>query len=243
MSPVDKRQNQLRKICQSLKAADADVVDIIQFGSSVYAPDLARDVNLLITTRNKKDEDLYLDAFLELEIGVDVIVRTPGQVMGKDIAASVFLLGKVLLGNGQTMKEAKGFMAAPTFERARTSLKTADTNLSHAQRCKRVMLKDEYYKVAFNRLFGAVFSSDHPCRICHQPWRQMRTFGNGPCRFSKEEEIFTFEYAAKIVCGIQRGSYHPGSHSRVKISLMVNASRITKKRMPVATKAHVRRLL
>jgi hypothetical protein len=155
MSPVDKRQNQLRKICQSLKAADADIVDIIQFGSSVYAPDLARDVDLLITTRNKKDEDLYLDAFLELDIGVDVIVRTPGQVMGKDIAASVFLLGKVLLGNGQTMKEAEGFMAAPTFERARLALESADEILALTKKRKKKSLQHEFYCAAFKRLFDA----------------------------------------------------------------------------------------
>ncbi|MFQ5825219.1 MAG: hypothetical protein ACE5JB_14315 [bacterium] len=58
-----------------LKQADPDIIDIIQFGSSVYAPDLARDIDFLITTQSQKDDDLYLDAFDDLDIGVDVIVR------------------------------------------------------------------------------------------------------------------------------------------------------------------------
>ncbi len=155
MGTVQKRQTKLRQLCQKLQAADLDIVDIIQFGSSVYAPDLARDVDLLITTRSKKDDDLYWDAFDDLDIGVDVIVRTPGQFMGKDIAASVRLLGEVLLGNGQTLKEAEGFMAAPTFDRARKCLETADKNLADAQKSKNDVLRDEFYKIAFDRLFDA----------------------------------------------------------------------------------------
>lgn len=159
MTTVENRQKLLREICQSLKIADENIVDIIQFGSSVYAPDLARDVDVLITTRVKKDEDLYIDAFLEVDIGVDVIVRTPGQFMGEGIAASVLLLGEVLLGNGQTLKEAEVFMAAPTFERARLSLESADEILTLTKKKKKELLKDEFYCAAFNRLFDAARSA------------------------------------------------------------------------------------
>ncbi len=148
-------QLHLQRLCRALKEADPDIIDIIQFGSSVYAPDLARDIDLLITTHSKKNEDLYWEAFDDLEVGVDVIVRTPGQHMGKDIAASVWLMGKVLLGDGETLKEAEAYMAVPTFERARKSLETADTNLAAAQKSKDEILKDEHYKVAFNRLFDS----------------------------------------------------------------------------------------
>lgn len=155
MTTFENRKTQLRQRCLQLKKIDPDIVDIILFGSSVYAPDLARDIDLLITTSSKKQENLYWDAFADLDVWVDVMVRTPGQVMGQNIAASVRLLGEVLLGNGQTLKEAEGFMAVPTFERASLSLQTADSNFDSARKNKNPILKDEYYKVAFNRLFDA----------------------------------------------------------------------------------------
>lgn len=154
MTPIEKRQDQLRQHCQTLKEADADLIDVIQFGSSVYAPDLARDVDLLVTTRFKKDEDLYWDAFSDLDLGVDVIVRTPDQPIGRDIAASVRLMGEVLYGNGETLKEAEIYMAVPTFDRARIILQTAD-NLASAQQTNDPTIKDEFYRIAFDRLFDA----------------------------------------------------------------------------------------
>jgi hypothetical protein len=154
MTPIEKRQDRLRQLCQALKEADSDLIDVIQFGSSVYAPDLARDIDLLVTTRSKKDEDLYWDTFSDLDLGVDVIVRTPGQLMGRDIATSVRLMGEVLYGNGQTLKEAEAYMDVPTFERARITLETADTNLASAQQSS-TLKKDEFYRVAFDRLFDA----------------------------------------------------------------------------------------
>lgn len=151
---VQERQTKLRQICQSLKETDSDIVDIIQFGSSVYAPDLARDVDLLITTHSSKDEDFYWDAFDDLDIGVDLIIRTPKEPM-KDLASSVRLMGEVLSGTGETIKEAEAYMAPPTYHRAHLVLKSADTNLSSAKKSRNEILKDEYFKIAFNRLFDA----------------------------------------------------------------------------------------
>jgi len=155
MITVQQRQAQLRQLCESLKKTDADLVDVIQFGSSVYAPDLARDVDLLVTTRAKEKEDYYGDTFAHLDLGADVIVRTPGQPMGRDIATSIRLMGNLLCGNGQTFKEAEAYMAVPTFDRARKNLQTADTNLSSAQQNSDPVLKDEYYRIAYDRLFDA----------------------------------------------------------------------------------------
>ncbi|NIR50082.1 nucleotidyltransferase domain-containing protein [candidate division KSB1 bacterium] len=155
MTGGSRQQVRLHQLCRALKEADPDIIDIIQFGSSVYAPDLARDIDLLITTHSKKDEDLYWDVFSELDVGVDVLVRTPGQPMGQDIATSVRLMGKVLIGDGETLKEAEAYMSVPTFDRARKSLETADTNLTAAQKSKDEILQDEYYKLAFNRLFDS----------------------------------------------------------------------------------------
>ncbi len=155
MTATQKRQERLRQRCQRLKEADQDLIDVIQFGSSVYAPDLARDIDLLVTTHSKKDEEIYWDIFLDLDIGVDVLVRTPEQAMGGDIAASVRLMGNVLFGTGDTLKAAEAYMTVPTFDRARKSLQTADTNLASAQQMKDPILQDEYYRIAFDRLFDA----------------------------------------------------------------------------------------
>ena len=145
----------LRELSAALKRADPDIVDIIQFGSSVYAPDLARDVDLLITTRQRKDDDLYWEVFSGLDCGVDVMVREPGQRVGGELAAHIYLLGEVLLGNGETLKEMETFMAVPTFDRAREALATADMIVAMARTSDSEIRRDEFYKVGFNRLFDA----------------------------------------------------------------------------------------
>ena len=155
MIALEERQEQLRHLCQVLRDADPDIIDIIQFGSSVYAPDLAQDIDLLVTTRSKKNEDLYWDTFSDSDLGVDVIVRTPGQQMGRDIAASVRLMGEVLYGTGKTLKEAEVYMDIPTYDRARKSLQTAEANFISAQQANDPVLKDEFYRIAFDRLFDA----------------------------------------------------------------------------------------
>jgi len=53
-----------------------EIVEVIQFGSSVYAPEHARDVDLLIITKNPRDYDGYLDAVEEVSppFNVDIVV-------------------------------------------------------------------------------------------------------------------------------------------------------------------------
>lgn len=155
MPNIQQRQTQLRQLCESLKKSDGDLIDIIQFGSSVYAPELARDIDLFVTTRSPQNEERYWNTFADLDLGVDVIVRTPNQPIGRDLATSIRLMGSLLCGNGQTFKEAEIYMAIPTFDRARKNLQTADTNLSSAQLSTDPVLKDEYYRIAFDRLFDA----------------------------------------------------------------------------------------
>jgi len=63
------------KICRLLKDYDPDIVEVAQFGSSVYAPEYARDVDLLVITKRKKDYGGYLDCLDNFEIPFDVVVR------------------------------------------------------------------------------------------------------------------------------------------------------------------------
>ena len=56
------RRKLLKAVCEKLLKHDPEVVEVVQFGSSVYAPDLSRDVDLLVISREPKDYDVYLDA-------------------------------------------------------------------------------------------------------------------------------------------------------------------------------------
>jgi len=145
----------LQKLCQALRLADSDIVEIVQFGSSVYAPDLARDVDLMVTTRARKDEEVYWEALTGWEGWVDLVVREPGQAMGRDLALCVYTFGRTLYGHGETLKEAKDFMAIPTYEEARKLLIAADEDLDLAHQAEDEFFRDRRYRPAFDTLFHA----------------------------------------------------------------------------------------
>jgi hypothetical protein len=155
VSVSPKPRTNLQKMCQALRLADQDIVEIVQFGSSVYAPDLARDVDLMVTTRARKDEEVYWEALAGWEGWVDLVVREPGQTMGHDLALSVYTFGRSLYGNGETLKEAKEFMAVPTYEDACKLLIAADEDISLAHQAEDEFFRDRRYRTAFDTLFDA----------------------------------------------------------------------------------------
>jgi hypothetical protein len=155
VSSKPKPRTNLQKLCQALRLADPDIIEIVQFGSSVYAPDLARDVDLMVTTRARKSEEVYWEALTGWEGGVDLVVREPGQAMGRDLALSVYTFGRTLYGNGETLKEAKEFMAVPTYEEARKLLIAADEDLALAHQAEDEFFRDRRYRTAFDTLFDA----------------------------------------------------------------------------------------
>ena len=63
------------RICKRLLGYDKDIVEIIQYGSSVYAPEHARDLDLLVITKNKKEYGGYLDCLADLPFDTDVVVK------------------------------------------------------------------------------------------------------------------------------------------------------------------------
>lgn len=149
----------LSELCARLVRADPDVRDIIQFGSSIYAPERARDVDLLITTLRKKDLDVYWDTLGDESSNVDLIVREPGNRMGDWIAWGVCATGRVLYGDGETMKEVRRDMPVPTFDQARLRLDAGDQYLEVARRAADEDLQDVHYRTAFNALFDAARSA------------------------------------------------------------------------------------
>ncbi|MEM2510160.1 MAG: nucleotidyltransferase domain-containing protein [Candidatus Methanomethylicia archaeon] len=66
----------LMEICRRLLEYDSNIVEIVQFGSSVYASEYARDVDILVLTRRVRDYDGYLDAVCigDSPFNVDVVV-------------------------------------------------------------------------------------------------------------------------------------------------------------------------
>ena len=125
-------QIDLSGLCEALLAADEDIRDIILFGSFAYAPSLARDIDLLVTTTDRKDYGIYLDAVADCPLNVDVVLRQPGDKIGDWVAWGIRAVGQVLVGNRSTMEEVMD-VPVPTFERARKIFRSADRNFEFAQ--------------------------------------------------------------------------------------------------------------
>src|SRR5450756_875911 len=92
------RSAKFQRIVRALRANDPDIIEIVQFGSSVYAPRLARDVDLLVVTRAKKDYGVYLDATEGYPKNVDIMPKEPNERMGEDIALAILTFSKTLFG-------------------------------------------------------------------------------------------------------------------------------------------------
>lgn len=88
-------------MCAALRRADPDIVEIVQFGSSVYAPALALDVDLIVTRKARKDDDRYFDAVDQAgcPLRVDVVTLEAGEKLHA-LAASVWPAHRVLYGSG-----------------------------------------------------------------------------------------------------------------------------------------------
>jgi len=145
-------QIDLDELCRNLLTADENIRDIILFGSFAYAPTLAQDIDLLVTTTDRKDYGVYLDAVVDCPLNVDVVVRQPGDKIGDWIAWGVRTVGQLLVDGRETLEEVTE-VPAPTFERARKIFRFADRSFSYAQEDQDLDVRDEGYKDAFNKLF------------------------------------------------------------------------------------------
>ena len=143
----------LEALTRSLRRADPDIRDIVLFGSMAYAPDLARDVDVLVTTHKRKDADLYWDAVVNFPREVDVLVREPSEPVSDGIAASICAWRASVYGNGETYREATDTMAVPTFDDVRAIFPNGDKMLKSAQEETNPPTKDHAYRTAFQTLF------------------------------------------------------------------------------------------
>jgi len=140
---------------------DPDIVEVVQFGSSVYAPEYAGDVDLLVVTRRMKEYSGYLDV-LSLEgfpINIDVLVFDVCKIPKRDLLRSILGSFRLLYGEGRYLFEYAKYLGDPTFEEARASLKAALDYFELSKRTEDPLVRDRHLRVAFNTLFHAARSA------------------------------------------------------------------------------------
>jgi len=145
----------IEKLCQRLRDYDPEIVEIIQFGSSVYIPELARDLDLLVFTREKKgDHSDYLGALDGLALpDVDIVVLEVGEPL-KGLALGVAGAGRLLYGEGVCMSQSlRDF--DPTFDEAWAALEGAKDYMRLAREAPDKLRKDRHTRNAFNELAHA----------------------------------------------------------------------------------------
>ncbi|MBO3755311.1 MAG: nucleotidyltransferase domain-containing protein [Candidatus Brockarchaeota archaeon] len=147
----------LDRICKALVTWDPDIVEIIQFGSSVYAPRYAKDVDLLVITGNEKDYGGYLDAVNpdDAPFNVDVLVFNRDKAPKRELLRNILGAFKILYGDGRCLLEYAKTLGDPTFDEARTSLKAAVDYMNLAGATDDPLLKDRHIREAFDALFHA----------------------------------------------------------------------------------------
>jgi hypothetical protein len=150
-------QDYLREVCRRLLEYDRDIVEIVQFGSSVYAPELSRDVDLLVVTRSVKEYAGYLDAANPEGglIDVDVVVLGVGDRPREELLRGVLGAFRVLYGSGEHLRRYAEELGDPTFEEARSSLRVAAMLMGLALETTNLLDRDRLCREAFDALFHA----------------------------------------------------------------------------------------
>ena len=135
-----------------LKEYDPDIVEVAQFGSSVYAPEHAKDVDLLVITKDKKEYGGYLDCLDDLPFDMDVVVKE----VGENLRRGYNILGAfvILYGDGGYLKEMTADFDTG-FDDARAALKVAARYMKDAREEKEEEVKDMHIRNCFNSLFHA----------------------------------------------------------------------------------------
>jgi len=153
----DGRGEVLRRICAKLLEYDQGIVEIVLFGSSVYAPELSKDVDLLVFSANPKNLDVYMDAVDEINppFNVDIVVVKPGQSLREEFIRGVLGAFEVLYGDGSYVLSYAEKLGDPTFEEARAALRASRDYFELALRAGDELLRDRHIREAFNTLFHA----------------------------------------------------------------------------------------
>lgn len=145
----------LEKLCRKLLEYDPDIVEIVHFGSSIYAPQYAKDVDLLVITRRVKDYSGYLDAVNMEDTLSDVLVFKVGEAPRQDLLRGILGAFKILYGDGRHLLKYAETLSDPTFEEAESSLRVAASLMKLALETANPLDKDRLFREAFDSLFHA----------------------------------------------------------------------------------------
>ena len=152
---IDKKA--LEGICENLIKYDPDIVEIIKFGSSVYAPEYAKDVDLLIFTKDKKPCEGYFDAVYEIDVSfnVDVLVFQLDEKIREELLRGVIGAHEVLYGSGETLIRLAKTLGDPTFDDAKASMKVSKGLMGLYKVEEDLTTRDRLVREAFDGLFHA----------------------------------------------------------------------------------------
>ena len=143
-------------ICKRLLGYDKDIVEIIQFGSSVYAPEYALDVDLLVITRDKKEYGGYLDCLADFDFTCDVVVREVGEKVKSGFACNILGAFEILYGKDEYLKEmTEDFELRFREVRSYIRGRGAKEDMEMARVAEDADDKDRRIRAAFNSLFHA----------------------------------------------------------------------------------------
>jgi predicted nucleotidyltransferase len=151
---VSKLRGAGKKLCRQLLDCDPSIVEIVQFGSSIYIPERARDIDLLVFTERERRYEKYLDFINELDLpfNVDVVVKKTGEPLKNSFGYQVLGAYKILFGSGEHLQRATAEVN-PTFEDAYKALKDAREALKLSK--EDPSEHDWLIRISFNGLFDA----------------------------------------------------------------------------------------
>jgi len=152
---IDKKA--LEGICENLIKYDPNIVEIIKFGSSVYAPESAKDVDLLIFTKDKKPYEGYFDTAYEIDatFDIDVLVFQLDEKIREELLRGVIGAHEVLHGSGETLLRLAKTLGDPTFDDAKSSIKVSKGLMELYKVEEDPTTKDRLVREAFDGLFHA----------------------------------------------------------------------------------------
>jgi hypothetical protein len=179
-----KKESRLILFPELIRRVDPDVRDVILIGSAVYAPDLARDYDLVVTTASDRDRQSLLEHLKETlssvtDRPVDLILRHPDEVM--DGLALPILIGTTLWGSGaMTKQEAKHYYdkrggMMTSFQEAKDAIDTAQRIFDLAGAVPEPGIKVRLYSNAYNELFNAArLAASEYLHLDETRWGQIR---------------------------------------------------------------------
>lgn len=188
----------IHRVCKRLKEFDPNIVEIIQFGSSVYGPKYARDLDLLIFTQKRKEYSGYLECLDELDLpfDCDVDVQEVGKLLTGGFAWQVLGAHRIVLGSGECLRKATQHLGDPTFEEARSLLRVAKKDIELAGGEENPLDKDRRVRSAFDGLFHAArIASMVHLSTEETRWGRISRKLSGP--YKSEFEEFTKELHLK----------------------------------------------